>query len=59
MLRLYTCSHHQAENGALNNKTIKIQYNKTVEMKSRLYINVQLYKKYAKVRENVKVAEEL
>jgi len=32
---------------------------KTVEMKSRVYINVQLYKKYIKVRENMKVAEEL
>jgi hypothetical protein len=32
---------------------------KIVDMKSCLYINVQLYKKYIKVRENMKVAEEL
>jgi len=32
---------------------------KTVEVKSRLYINAQLYKKYINVRESMKVAEEL
>ena len=48
MFRLYKCSYRQAGYKILNKKTIKIQYNLKVGMRSRLYINVQ-HKKFESI----------
>jgi len=41
MFQLHICSYPQVGYKTLNKKTIKIQYNMEVGMRSRLYINVQ------------------
>jgi hypothetical protein len=48
MFWLYICSHHQAGYRTLNNRTIKHSTIKTVLIRTRIYINVQLYKNIQK-----------